>query len=237
MRGLIKKVSKTINQTQLDTKQKFWELNNSDTPKIFGIGSNKTGTTSLENAIREFGYKVGHQPTAEALHKEWAQRDFSKIVAYCKSAEFFQDIPFSKPFTYIALDQAFPGSKFILTIRDSPEQWYNSLIKFQTKLWGKNGNIPTKEDLMNASYLYKGWVLESRKMFLPVTDENLFDKEILIKSYIDHNDQVVEYFRHRANDLLVLNVAQPNAYLELCKFLGKEAKRNDFPWYNKTSEL
>lgn len=130
-------------------------------PKIFGIGNNKTGTTSLKIAVEDLGYSVGNQRVAENLHREWAQRNFKPIINYCKTAVFFQDFPFSKPFTYIALDQAFPKSKFILTIRDSPEQWYNSITKFHAKLWGKDGRVPTKDDLENANYIFKGrpWLM------------------------------------------------------------------------------
>jgi len=115
-------------------------------PKIFGIGNNKTGTTSLKAAMGELGFIVGHQRPAEKLMEDWAKRDFSPIISYCKSGQFFQDVPFSKPYTYVVLDHEFPGSKFILTVRGSPEQWYNSLTEFHAKLWGKNGRIPTKED-------------------------------------------------------------------------------------------
>ena len=92
--------------------------------------------------MRDLGYKIGHQRTAELLHKERAVRNFTQIIKYCKTAEFFQDFPFSKPFTFTSLDQAFPNSKFILTIRDSPEQWYNSLVKFRTRLLNNNEKPP-----------------------------------------------------------------------------------------------
>lgn len=206
-------------------------------PKIFGIGNNKTGTTSLKVAMEDIGYSVGNQRTAEKLHKEWANRNFKPIIDYCKTAEFFQDFPFSKPFTYIALDQAFPKSKFILTVRDSPEQWYNSITKFHAKLWGKDGRIPTKEDLENANYIFKGraWIMNRLNYTTPENDP--YQKDILIRSYIDYNNSVMEYFRHRPGDLLVLNVSKPNAYKELCDFLNLKTDKTDFPWENKTADI
>jgi hypothetical protein len=110
-------------------------------PKIFCIGLNKTGTTSLKKEMALQGFTVGNQRQAELLFDDWVKRDFRRIVRYCRTARFFQDAPFSYPYTFIALDQAFPGSKFILTVRDNAEQWYNSLIRFHGKLWG-NGNTP-----------------------------------------------------------------------------------------------
>ena len=44
------------------------------------------------------------------------------------------------------MDHFFPESKFILTIRDNSEQWYNSITKFHAKLWGKENRVPTKEE-------------------------------------------------------------------------------------------
>src|SRR6056297_564727 len=104
-------------------------------PKIFCVGLNKTGTTSLKKEMEFQGHTVGNQRQAELLFDDWVKRKFNRIVRYCHTAQFFQDSPFSLPYTFIVLDQAFPGSKFILTVRDNPEQWYNSLIHFHGKLW------------------------------------------------------------------------------------------------------
>lgn len=206
-------------------------------PKIFGIGLNKTGTTSLKMAMHELGYVVGHQRTAEKLSTDWAKRDFRQIVSYCKTGQFFQDVPFSKPFTYVIMDHEFPGSKFILTVRDNPEQWYNSLTCFHAKLWGKNGRIPTKEDLQEAVYINKGrpWLSNRFTYNTPETDP--YNKEIMIMYYKTYIDQVKEYFKQRPADLLVLNVADENAYSKLCKFLDVKPIQDTFPWKNKTVEI
>lgn len=203
--------------------------------KIFCIGFNKTGTTSLKVAMKDLGYVVGHQQTAEKMSVQWVKRDFSRLIKYCHSAEFFQDVPFSFPYTFIAMDQAFPHSKFILTIRDSPEQWYTSLTRFHAKLWGENRRIPTREDLQNAEYIIKGapWKLNRWKYTTP--EDNPYEKGELMKRYKRHIVHVKDYFRHRPKDLLVLNVAEKGAYQKLCSFLGRKPKRTEFPWKNKTA--
>ena len=205
--------------------------------KIFCIGLNKTGTTSLKTAMQELGYSVGHQRTAEHLIVDWAKRDFKQIVKYCKTGQFFQDVPFSKPFTYMVLDHEFPGSKFILTIRNSPDEWYQSITTFHGKLWGKNGRIPTKEDLQNATYRYKGTPWISNRLTYSTPEDDPYNKAMLIDFYNRHNEQVMEYFRHRPDDLLVLNVAEDGAYNRLCAFLGAQPKRDSFPWKNRTEEV
>lgn len=209
-------------------------IRNFGKPKIFCIGKNKTGTTSMSAAMNELGYSVGNQSNAELLIHDWAKRDFRKIIKYCKTAEFFQDVPFSFPYTYIAMDQAFKGSKFILTVRDNPEQWYQSLVNFHSRKFGKDGRVPTKEDLQQATYIYKGRPWQTRLLTGDVIEDDLYNKDQLIQGYIQHNRMVSDYFRHRPDDLLVLNVAENGAFQKLCSFLGKKSNRTEFPWKNKT---
>lgn len=206
-------------------------------PKVFGIGFNKTGTTSLTAAMRELGYVIGNQRTAEMMEDDWAVRNFSKLFKYCRTAQFFQDFPFSFHYTFIALDQKFKDSKFILTMRDSPEQWYNSVVNFHSRIYGKNGRIPTKEDLQNATYIYTGRPWKMRILKGMPDEEDLYNKEMLIDSYNRHNRMVKEYFMHRPDDLLVLNVAEAGAFRKLSKFLGIEHPVTEFPWKNRTETI
>ena len=202
--------------------------------KVFGIGFNKTGTTSLAKAMADLGFIVGYQRTGEELIQDWSKRDFTKIIKYCKTGQFFQDVPLSLPYTFIVLDQYFPGSKFILTVRDSSDQWYQSITSFHAKKWGKNGRIPTKEDLMAASYIYKGRAWDSNRLIFDTPETDPYQKENLKSRYEFHNESVRDYFRFRPNDLLELNVAAPGAYQKLCGFLGVKAMYEGFPWENKT---
>jgi hypothetical protein len=204
-------------------------------PKVFCVGRNKTGTKSLSKALSDLGYKVAPQKPAAVLIEDWAQRDFRSLVRFCKSAgQVFQDHPFSFPYTFQAMDENFPGSKFILTVRDTPENWYNSLVRFHGKHFA-NGGIPTKEDLMNAEYGYKGLMWKINKLVYDIPDNDIYNKEILIQHYLRHNETVLDYFKHRPQDLLVLNVGEKDAYKKLCNFLNIKTVHNDFPWENRNS--
>lgn len=205
-------------------------------PKIFCIGRHKTGTTSLAKALRELGFIVGNQKLAELLIFDWARRDFKRLFLYCRTAQAFQDTPFALDFTYQALDQKFKGSKFILTIRDSPEQWYQSLTRFHATVFGA-GRVPTLEDLKTVDYIYKGYPYEARLLQIDKETDDLYDKEKLIDTYLTHNKSVIQYFKHRPSDLLVLNVAEPGSYDKLCDFLGKPRTGREFPHENKTSDI
>lgn len=203
--------------------------------KIFCIGLNKTGTTTLEKVLKDFDYKLGNQRNGELLFKDWYKRDFRSVISLSKTAEAFQDAPYSFPFTFIALDQYFPNAKFILTVRDSPEQWYNSLLRFHSKLWADGTNAPSAENLKNAKYIYKGFAYESIKAMFKTSDNDPYNKEILLDYYNNHNYQVIEYFRSRPEKLVVINVSDDNDYIRLCDFLNKEPIHKTFPWENKTN--
>lgn len=206
---------------------------NATTPKVFCVGMNKTGTTSLDAALTQLGYRVAPQAPAELLIHDWAKRDFTALVEFCHTADAFQDIPFSLPYTYQALDMHFPQSKFILTIRKSSDEWYRSICSFHGKLWN-NGQIPQMEHLKAAKYRYPGYAYEAFKYVYNTPDDDLYNQSMLMHIYDQHNATVLEYFRYRPDDLLVLNVSHPNAYHQLCDFLGKPRVNAAFPWENKT---
>jgi len=201
--------------------------------KFFCVGRNKTGTTSIAKAFNELGLIVGNQRMAELLIHDWVKRDFRRLFLYCMTAQAFQDVPFSLPYTFQALDQRFKNSKFILTIRDNPDQWYESLTRFHAKLWG-HGHTPTSNDLRKAHYIYQGRPYETNRMVYDTPDNDPYIKEVLLAHYNAHNDAVIEYFRYRPSDLLVLNVSEDGAYDKLCGFLGEPRMGKDFPHENKT---
>jgi hypothetical protein len=206
-------------------------------PKIFCVGCNKTGTTSLEKVFRDLGYQVGEQLKAERMLEDWAKRDFSNIITYCRSAQVFQDVPFSLLDTFKVMDQAFPKSRFILTVRDSAEQWYSSLIRFHGKMWANGRVPPTSDDLKNAMYIYKGRPWEANRMLFNTPEDNPYEKNTLLAFYEKHNADVLEYFKGRPDDLLVLNVSKPGEYQRFCQFLGIVSDRMEFPWENKTEQV
>ena len=221
--GLKSKLNKFINSVSVFGKQKY-----------FCIGLNKTGTTSVKKAWEELGIIVGDEKQAKKLFKPWTIRNFKPIIKYCNTAQAFQDSPFSFPYTYIALDQAFPNSKFVLTIRNDAEEWYNSLVRFHTKLWGQGGHTPSKKDLMNAVNSTKGrpWLVNQTLFGTP--EKEPYQKDILISFYNRHLYEINEYFKSRKSDLLVINLKEKDSYYKFCNFFDKKPIGEVFPWENKT---
>ncbi len=202
-------------------------------PKIFVIGRNKTGTTSLEAALRDLGFRVGRQLTGELLLEDWGRRDFRRLIKFVHTADAFQDTPFSHDYTFQAMDSAFRGSKFILSVRDSPEQWYESVIRFAMKRFGLD-RLPTREELQNDTYVYKGWSWRNRELVWGLNPEGYWDRDKLIGQYLKHNSRIEDYFRHRPSDLLVLNVSDSDAMERLCTFLNVPYRGQKMPMLNVT---
>lgn len=209
-------------------------LNQKNKTKIFCIGLHKTGTTTIETVLQDFGFQLGNQTQGELLLDNWYNRDFKSIIQFCKTAEAFQDTPFSLPYTYIPLDQKFNNAKFILTERDNPEQWYKSITTFHSKKWADGCNIPTLEQLKEATYRYKGYAYDfNRKVFSTPEDEP-YQKKDLINYYCNHNKAVKEYFKSNPKKLIVINVNIKEHFRRLADFLGKNTDKDSFPWKNKT---
>lgn len=203
--------------------------------KIFCIGRNKTGTTSIEAAFKAMDLRIGDFAAGEMLMEDWAKRDFRRLIKYCRTATAFRDVPFSLPYTYQAMDAAFPGSKFILTVRDSSEQWYNSVIRYHTKIVGKNRR-PTADDLREYGYRFKGFVWRQQQLVYGADETTLYDRDLYIRHYEQYNRDVLEYFRFRPDDLLVLNVSEPTALDRLCKFLEISPKGLQMPHLNRSGD-
>ena len=200
--------------------------------KIFCIGRNKTGTTSLEAALKEFGYKMGDQQKAERLVKDYKNYNWKPIIKFCESADAFQDAPFSWPYTWLILHHYYPQAKFILTTRDE-EEWYHSLTQFHSKLFSNGVTQPDKIQLQQAEYNYKGFLWEANRAVYKTPESNPYNKEILLENYRAHNISILNYFKGKEN-FIHLKVSEKKAYKKLADFLGKEPLRKSFPHLNKT---
>ncbi len=176
---------------------------------------------------------MGDLKSGEELLKSWAIRDFTDIVKLCKTADAFQDIPFSNDFTYTVLDYKFPKSKFILTVRNNKDEWYDSLTRFHTKLVGKN-RLPTSDDLKEFAYRYKGFLWDAQRLKYAIDESTVYNYKIYTDQYEKHNAQVKEYFKYRPEDLLILNLSEDNAMERLYNFLDIKYNGEEMPHLNKS---
>jgi hypothetical protein len=137
------------------------------------------------------------------------------------------------PFTYQAMDAAFPGSRFILSVRDSAEQWYESLVRFHTAVVGCE-RVPTGADLRRFAYRYPGFLWRYHELVHGATDATVYARDAYMGHYARHNGSVIDYFERRPGDLLVLNVKAADAAEQVCAFLALEYTGTRMPVLNQS---
>ena len=174
--------------------------------KIFCIGFHKTGTTSLGKALSILGLKV---KGPFGVHNQTIRNNaFEQALKFIKYYDAFQDNPW--PLLYKQLDDAFPQSQFILTLRN-PELWYKSALK----------HFGNQETEMRKWIYGKGSPLNNQELY-----KNTFTQ---------HNNEVLKYFRKREGDLLILDLDQNFNWEVICNFLEcPEIPRVPFPHKNKS---
>jgi len=200
--------------------------------KIFIIGRNKTGTTSLKEVFENLGYSIGNQATAELFIDDYEKKDFSRILTYCDSAEVFQDAPFSWPETYKHIFKKYPNAKYILLERESSEAWYNSLTRFHRKII-KNGEPINAIDLKNFGYRRKGFLWQAAQVVYGVNEKTIYNKGLYINNYEAYNREVKEFFMNNKNFLSIV-LSNTNTVEQLATFLNKPMSDIKIPHSNKS---
>jgi hypothetical protein len=178
--------------------------------KIFGIGLSKTGTSSLAHALEILGYRTKDYPGIQ----RYTPGDLSSIdPAVLENYDALTDTPI--PSFYRELDRAYPGSKFILTVRDM-DGWLHSCKKQFTVNHAK---------AMNEAH---------ERLFLDLYGTTVFDEDKFRAGYERFVQGVMAYFSERPQDLLILNVTGGEGWEKLCAFLGKPVPDMPFPKANVT---
>jgi hypothetical protein len=174
--------------------------------KIIGVGFQKTGTSSLREALRILGYRVkdtSSRPLIPILKGE-----YDKVAGMLRDYDAVEDTPWYM--IYRELDRRIPGSKFILTVRDG-DAWYKSVSRHIGVL-----RNPSHE-----------WIY-GRGKGLPMED-----RENTLRVYNDHIREVLEYFKDRPGDFLEIDFTRGDGWEKLCKFLGHEIPDVPFPHANR----
>jgi hypothetical protein len=175
-------------------------------PKVFCIGFHKTGTTSLEVALKRLGYRVtGCFGTKDP---DIGEKVYDMADVLVQKFDAFEDNPW--PIIYKELDRNYPDSKFILTIRPS-ESWIRSLVR----------------DFALTETPMRKWIYG---VGCPEGNEDIY-----VQRYEEHNREVLEYFKDRPNDLLIFDMPGGDGWEQLCPFLGADIPKKSFPHANKAS--
>ena len=179
-------------------------------PKVFCLGFHKTGTSSIYALLQDMGYHVSqfYKSNDDDFCASLERGDLSELKQVSEVFDAFQDDPYF--LFYKEFDQWYPGSKFILTTRDSRSWWASCLNFFHMK------------DISIHKYIY-GYTN-------PVGHE-----EVYIERFERHTRDVLKYFKDRPDDLLVINVSEDGALEKISSFLGKDSSYTKMP--HKNSKL
>jgi hypothetical protein len=173
------------------------------THKVFCVGLQKTGTTSLQYALSLLGYRVAGYMSSRELGGPTTMQD--RAFRLLPQFDAFADNPW--PLYFKEFDSMLPGSKFILTSRE-PEKWYESLCKhFGDK------SIPTHEWIYGAP--------------TPIGNKALYMDKLM-----EHQEEVRSYFYRRDTDFIEFDVTRGDGWDKLARFLGKKAPTGSFPQLN-----
>ena len=184
--------------------------------RIFGIGMQKTATTSLNHALLKLGYDSAHWKSAHWAKALWDEMKEDGRSTTLEKHYALCDLPI--PILFRELDAAYPGSKFILTLRNEDE-WIESV---RTHWSNKN---PWRAQWDHDPFTHT--------IHREVYGRVKFDAEIMRERYRRHNAEVLEHFKDRPRDLLVMNMSAGAGWYELCGFLRKPIPNVPYPRENK----
>ncbi len=179
--------------------------------KIFGIGFQKTGTSTLDVALRRLGYRalggfrINHPKGVAIPPPVTTEKVLAVALQRAAEGDAFSDNPW--PVLFREMDAAFPDARFILTHR-APERWYASVLR----------HFADKPSEM-ARWIYG--------VPYPMGNEALY-----LQIYNAHNAAVRAHFAARPGKLLEMDFEQGHGWAELCPFLGHDVPSRPFPYEN-----
>jgi hypothetical protein len=182
------------------------------TARIFGIGLPKTGTSSLHAALKRLGFASSHFPHDDATVSELRNGQYA--LSILQRLDAVSDIPI--PAVFPQLDEAWPGSKFILTVRDF-DQWMASCRDAPFN----SGDAVPQPGTMRDFY---------RTLLYGCTR---FNEQRFAWVYHNHQRIVDTYFSgEKRKQLLVLPICDGAGWDQLCSFLGVDIPDEPFPHSN-----
>lgn len=175
--------------------------------KVVGIGLNKTGTKTLGTCLKYWGLR--HITYNHQAFDLWRNSDYGALMEWVGAYDSFEDWPW--PLLYREIDEAFPGTKFILTTRKDSATWFKSLCDHAVRTG------PTQF----RKYIY-GFEMPHEH------------KAEHIEFYERHNQSVREHFKSRPGCLLEVCWENGDGWKELAGFLGLPDPGIPLPHANKS---
>lgn len=184
------------------------------TRRVFCIGMNKTGTSTMNHCFKLLNLTPVASPTSyspevrKQIRHFYKHKDYNQMLDLAKNYKAFEDRPWNMWTMYRHLHTRFPDSLFILTIRD-PESWWRSTERWIT--------------------VTKPEVLARYQLHLRVHQPS---KESMTDSYLRYNREVEAYFAD-TGQLLLMDIEQGDGWEKLCGFLDVPIPEEAFPHANR----
>lgn len=182
--------------------------------KVFGVGLGRTGRGSLTQALNDLGIKSEHVNNNQTLSRELLSGS-----VYPNFLKHYQGIVGGiNPF-WRQLDQKYPGSKFILTVREKKDWLEERKRMAQLEIETFPRLTPQERETIQQ--------LRER-----VYGSFEFDETLFLEAYERHVKAVLSHFKARPADLLVMNIVGGDGWKKLCPFLGLAVPSKPFPHKN-----
>jgi len=172
---------------------------------IFGIGLNKTGTTTLGDAAEILGLtRLGARGGAHPLLKAYWAGERSKVLEAAQSYDILEDWPW--PLLYDEMAETFSEAKFVLTRRSTTEVWLRS----------------QRQHMATHGVHYRIYGVERE------------DPDLLTKmgAYYERHNQAVRAYFAGTDRLLEVCWEEGDGWDELAGFLGCPVPDAPFPHSN-----
>ena len=191
-----------------------------DSYKIFGVGLNKTGTTTLEECFVVLGLGPispssgdddAHRCTRQAL-----AGTYQPAVEYARRYRCFQDRPWNIGELYRELATAFPDARFVLT-RRAPQRWWRSVERWLSV--SKPGKLDEYCRHLGVDPALAAPGVHALR-------------EPMLERYSRHNQEVVDFFAGSGR-LLVIDFESAAGWEELCDFFELPVPAEPLPHANR----
>ena len=156
---------------------RFLLLKSSYVPKVFCVGFNKTGTTTLGKSFELLGYR-NSSFNKNVWRNYYLKGRIDKVLYYTSKFDSFDDLPWLKEDLIPVLDENFPGSKFVYLERNI-DDWKNSISNWTFKM---KGYYPDLDSLLDEYNRHREFILTYFKnrtsdlLILQVDDPKGFEK-------------------------------------------------------------
>jgi hypothetical protein len=177
--------------------------------KVFVLGLQKTGTTSMGDALTFLGYRTTGPNFI--FRTDLSSSLNMRMEEVLHNYDAFQDNPWCM--TYKEVFQLYPQSKFILTVRE-PCSWLDSL----------------KRHYRHREFEPMMYHVFGKDLIEPWNDEKL------LEFYSRHILNVKKYFDRSPDSLLTIDLSKDDCWVDICQFLRCAVPAIDFPHSNSSSK-